>query len=74
SGIGRYHGEYGLYTFSNIKAVMMEKGKKRKEINWYPYTKEKYERFLQTFKSLFSERLIDKIKGLPAMMKLMRSE
>jgi len=74
SGIGRYHGPYGLYAFSNIKAIMMEKGKKETEINWYPLGKEKYEKFLTTFKSLFSEKTIDKIKGLPAMIKLMRSK
>jgi aldehyde dehydrogenase (NAD+) len=27
SGFGRYHGPYGLHTFSNIKAVIIEKGK-----------------------------------------------
>ncbi|MCD6572078.1 MAG: aldehyde dehydrogenase family protein [Thermoplasmata archaeon] len=74
SGMGRYHGPYGLYAFSNIKAVMIEKGKKETEINWYPFGKEKYERFLTTFKSLFSEKTVDKIKGLPAMIKLMRNK
>lgn len=74
SGFGRYHGPYGLYTFSNIKAVIIEKGKKPKEINWYPFREDKYQRFLATFQSLFSERLIAKLKGLPSMMKLMRSK
>lgn len=74
SGIGRYHGPYGLYAFSNIKAVLVEKDKKDYEVNWYPFRKEKYERFLVTFKSLFSEKTIDKIKGLPYMIKLMRSK
>ncbi|RLF59797.1 MAG: aldehyde dehydrogenase, partial [Thermoplasmata archaeon] len=72
SGIGRYHGPYGLYAFSNIKALMIEKGKKQKEMNWYPYSREKYRLFLKTFKSLFSEKTIDKLKGLPTMIKLMR--
>ena len=74
SGIGRYHGPYGLHTFSNIKAVIIEKGKKPKDINWYPFRADKYERFLTTFKSLFSEKITAKLKGLPAMMKLMRSK
>jgi acyl-CoA reductase-like NAD-dependent aldehyde dehydrogenase len=74
SGIGRYHGPYGLYTFSNIKAVIIEKGKKPKDINWYPFRADKYERFLTTFKSLFSEKTTAKLKGLPSMMKLMRSK
>jgi len=74
SGIGRYHGPYGLHTFSNIKAVIIEKGKKPKDINWYPFRADKYERFLTTFKSLFSEKTTAKLKGLPSMMKLMRSK
>ncbi len=74
SGIGRYHGAYGLHAFSNIKAVMYEKGSKDHDIQWYPFRKEKYERFLATFKSLFSEKISEKIKGLPNMIKLLRSE
>jgi acyl-CoA reductase-like NAD-dependent aldehyde dehydrogenase len=74
SGFGRYHGPYGLHTFSNIKAVIIEKGKKPTEINWYPFRADKYQRFLRTFQSLFSEKTIAKLKGLPAMMTLMRSK
>jgi len=74
SGIGRYHGPYGLHAFSNIKAVMYEKGSKDQDIQWYPFRKDKYKRFLATFKSLFSEKTMDKIKGLPNMIKLLRSE
>jgi len=74
SGFGRYHGPYGIHTFSNIKAVIIEKGKKPKEINWYPFREDKYQRFLTTFQSLFSEKITAKLKGLPAMMKLMRSK
>jgi len=74
SGFGRYHGPYGLHTFSNIKAVIIEKGKKPKDINWYPFRADKYQRFLTTFQSLFSEKITDKIKGLPSMMRLMRSK
>jgi acyl-CoA reductase-like NAD-dependent aldehyde dehydrogenase len=74
SGFGRYHGSYGLHTFSNIKAVIIEKGKKPKEINWYPFRADKYQRFLKTFQSLFSEKITAKLKGLPAMMALMRSK
>lgn len=74
SGIGRYHGPYGLHAFSNIKAVMYEKGSKDQDIQWYPFRKDKYQRFLATFKSLFSEKISEKIKGLPNMIKLLRSE
>jgi acyl-CoA reductase-like NAD-dependent aldehyde dehydrogenase len=74
SGYGRYHGPYGLHTFSNIKAVINEKGKKPKDINWYPFRADKYQRFLTTFQSLFSEKITAKLKGLPSMMRLMRSK
>jgi len=74
SGIGRYHGPYGLHAFSNIKAVMYEKGSKDKDIQWYPFREDKYQCFLATFKSLFSEKTSEKIKGLPNMIKLLRSE
>jgi acyl-CoA reductase-like NAD-dependent aldehyde dehydrogenase len=74
SGIGRYHGSYGLHAFSNIKAVFVEKDKKDHEINWYPFRNEKYERFLTTFKNLFSDKMSDKIKGLPSMIRLLRSD
>jgi acyl-CoA reductase-like NAD-dependent aldehyde dehydrogenase len=74
SGFGRYHGQCGLHTFSNIKAVIIEKGKKPKDINWYPFRTDKYQRFLTTFQSLFSEKTTAKLKGFPSMMKLMRSK
>ena len=74
SGFGRYHGPYGLRTFSNIKAVINENGKKPTEINWYPFRADKYQRFLKTFQSLFSEKTLAKLKGLPTMMTLMRSK
>ena len=73
SGIGRYHGPYGLHAFSNIKAVLVEKDKKDNEINWYPFRSDKYERFLTVFKALFSEKTSEKIKGLPSMIRLLRS-
>ncbi len=42
SGIGRYHGPEGLYSFSESKSVMINKNK-GKELNWFPYSKELYE-------------------------------
>ena len=40
SGIGAYHAEVGLRTFSHQTSVMVSKGTKPREINWYPYTSE----------------------------------
>ena len=43
SGIGRFKGEFGLYSFSNIKSIMMEPQSNKLEAHWFPYSKEKYE-------------------------------
>ncbi|MDQ0217318.1 aldehyde dehydrogenase family protein [Peribacillus cavernae] len=53
SGIGRYHGVDGLRIFCHEKAIMKDAGKKKSEIQWYPY-KGKYELFLALFKEYFS--------------------
>ena len=40
SGFGKYHGAEGLHTFSIETAVMVNKNKTKREINWFPYTEE----------------------------------
>lgn len=55
SGVGRYHGEAGLRIFCHEKAVMEDKGRKRTEIQWYPYH-QKYPDFLNLFKSYFQPK------------------
>jgi acyl-CoA reductase-like NAD-dependent aldehyde dehydrogenase/uncharacterized protein (DUF2141 family) len=42
SGYGRYHGAHGLYSFSRIKTVM-ENRSFRRPVNWFPFTRKKYE-------------------------------
>jgi aldehyde dehydrogenase (NAD+) len=42
SGFGRYRGEYGLYSFSNIKSVVIDKEVTVPEMHWYPYSTYKY--------------------------------
>jgi len=42
SGFGRYRGPFGLHAFSNVKSVMIDKSRARTELNWYPYTQEKF--------------------------------
>lgn len=37
SGFGRYHGEEGLLTFMNAKAVMIAGGRISNEAVWFPY-------------------------------------
>lgn len=55
SGIGRYHGEQGMRIFCHEKAIMVDKGKKDSEIQWYPY-EGKYPIFLSLFKHYFSAK------------------
>lgn len=37
SGQGRYRGPEGLLTFSQTKSIMISRGFRAKEINWFPY-------------------------------------
>lgn len=41
SGMGRYHGPEGLYTFCHAVAMMEDWGRRKSEINWYPYSQKK---------------------------------
>ncbi len=54
SGIGRYHSEAGLRIFCHEKAVMEDRGRRKSEIQWYPY-QDKYPLFLNLFKSYFQK-------------------
>ncbi|MGK5084724.1 aldehyde dehydrogenase family protein [Bdellovibrionota bacterium FG-1] len=54
SGFGRYKGEFGLYSFSNIKSVLIDKNSAKIEANWFPYTRKKYELFAGMTLGLFS--------------------
>jgi len=60
SGIGRYKGEFGLHSFSNIKSILVDKDSKLIEANWYPYTPTKYQLFTGMMRGLFGSG----IKGL----------
>jgi len=56
SGFGRYKGEFGLYSFSNIKSVIIDKNSAKIEANWYPYTPRKYNLFERLTLALFRGR------------------
>ncbi len=53
SGFGRYKGEFGLYAFSNVKAVMLEPSSRKLEANWFPYGPEKYRLFQELLRAVF---------------------
>lgn len=37
SGMGRYHGDIGIEIFTEPKAVLVDHGWKKAEVNWFPY-------------------------------------
>ncbi|WP_253957364.1 aldehyde dehydrogenase family protein [Paenibacillus oleatilyticus] len=55
SGIGRYHGEEGLTLFCHQKAVVLDRGTKPAEVNWFPYAG-KYPVFGRLIKSWYGSR------------------
>ncbi|MEW6055886.1 MAG: aldehyde dehydrogenase family protein [Bdellovibrionota bacterium] len=70
SGFGRYKGEFGLYAFSNIKSILIDKNSSKIEANWYPYTKKKYQLFTTMMVGLFSGGLLQFLKFIVAGLKL----
>ncbi len=60
SGIGKYHGPEGLYSFSLATSVMVNKGKNPKEVNWFPYSEEKYDGLKELLKTLNEDKNIMK--------------
>lgn len=70
SGFGRYKGEFGLYSFSNVKSVLLDKNSSKIEANWYPYTKTKYQLFTKMMIGLFQGGLGGFIRFAISGMKL----
>jgi acyl-CoA reductase-like NAD-dependent aldehyde dehydrogenase len=56
SGFGRYKGEFGFYSFSNIKAIIREPMNSKIEANWYPFTPTKLGLFTGMMQGLFGTR------------------
>jgi len=70
SGFGRYKGAHGLYSFSNVKSVMFDKQSGKQEVNWYPYTAEKYALISKMIDYLYAGGMVNFVKGLLTGMKL----
>jgi acyl-CoA reductase-like NAD-dependent aldehyde dehydrogenase len=55
SGIGSYHGEAGLRAFTYPKAILVDRGRKKSEVNWFPYAG-KYPLFLDLVQAYYGKR------------------
>jgi acyl-CoA reductase-like NAD-dependent aldehyde dehydrogenase len=56
SGMGRYHGPEGLHTFCHQTSVMVNKGTKAREVNWYPYSQERLDAFYTLIRLLYGKK------------------
>ncbi|PTX58333.1 acyl-CoA reductase-like NAD-dependent aldehyde dehydrogenase [Melghirimyces profundicolus] len=75
SGMGRYHGPEGLLTFVHPTSVISHPGKKRRELNWFPYNRDQYEAIGSLIRLLYGGRPARGLKGLPKVAKeFFRSE
>ena len=54
SGMGRYHGKEGLLTFVNQVSIVEDTGIKNKELQWFPYSKNKMNLIKKMVKMLYS--------------------
>jgi delta 1-pyrroline-5-carboxylate dehydrogenase len=54
SGFGRYKGDFGLQTFSNVKSIISGPNNKVIEPHWYPFTKPKMETFPKLMEAFFT--------------------
>jgi acyl-CoA reductase-like NAD-dependent aldehyde dehydrogenase len=54
SGFGRYKGDEGLYTFPNVKSILIDTQGSKIEPHWYPFTRTKYEMMTQLMNALFA--------------------
>ncbi len=72
SGFGRYKGAHGLHAFSNIKSIMIDKPGAPNELNWYPYTKEKYGLFSKMMDAAYGGGFFATLKAMLTGIKLQR--
>ncbi len=72
SGFGRYKGAFGLYSFCNVKSVLLDKVRFRSDLHWYPYSRRKYALFSQLLEVLYKDAKPALLRFLPLVFKLMR--
>ncbi|NIA15939.1 MAG: aldehyde dehydrogenase family protein, partial [Nitrospiraceae bacterium] len=70
SGFGRYKGPFGLHSFCNIKAIMVDRQNEDTELNWYPYSREKYALFKNLLDAAFGGGPFGLLKAMRIGLKL----
>ncbi|MFO7973717.1 MAG: aldehyde dehydrogenase family protein [Candidatus Hydrogenedentota bacterium] len=70
SGFGRYRGSFGLHTFSNVKSIVVDKQNGKIELNWYPYSKRKFQLFNELMSVAFSGKPFSLLRTAWAGLKL----
>ncbi len=69
SGIGRYHGPEGLKNFSNTRSVVIHRGRRDTELNWFPFDPGVYENLSHFIRLRFSgSSTVEKILSLPRFL------
>ncbi len=69
SGIGRYHGPEGLKNFSNTRSVVIHRGRRDAELNWFPFDPGVYENLSHFIRLRFSgSSTVEKILSLPRFL------
>ena len=64
SGIGRTHSAHGLYEFTSIKNLTVNKPVLKEDLWWYPYSENKYKAMKSAMKTMFCEGLVCKREGI----------
>lgn len=64
SGFGRYKGPHGLYSFSNVKSILVDKQGDKIEANWYPYTDVKYDLLSRMIDLMFTGKKLDFVRAI----------
>ena len=70
SGFGRYRGPFGLHTFSNVKSLVIDKQSAKSELNWYPYSRKKFELFNELMAAAFGGKPFALVRTAMAGLKL----
>ncbi len=68
SGIGRYHGDEGLLSFMNTRAILVDRGIFNQEPIWYPYA-DKLAAARDLFRGLAGKQLSQLVKGFLGLRK-----